>query len=239
MAPLIFSRLALGVKKIGDRRPTHRDCFFQNCPERMVERFGPLSRQTRSQARRMNLRPPQTFIRIDISHAAQHALIEQQRLDSRSPRPYSRHKFLRTDRQRIGPKPMQLLLERHSFKVRHAPKTPGVRVTQLAPIIEQETRMGMLLARLRSRMRRDMPRHPKMDKQRRWSAIAIGRPDRRRPATSYSRWEHQPQQQEFSVSLDGCNLSSGQMLFQRDRIINEIRFPQRDGQNSPAQNALA
>jgi hypothetical protein len=239
MAPLIFSRLALGVKKIRDRRPTHRDCFFQNCPERMVQRFGLFSRQIRSQARRMNLRPPQTFIRIDISHAAQHALIEQQRLDSRSPRPYSRHKLLRTDFQRIGPKPTQLLLERHSFKVRHAPKTPGVRVTQLAPIIEQETRMGMLLARLRSRMRRDMPRHPKMDKQRRWSAIAVGCPDQRRPTTPYSRWGHQPQQHEFSVSLDSCNLSSGQMLFQRDRIINEIRFPQRDGQNSPAENALA
>jgi hypothetical protein len=205
----------------------------------MVQRFGLSSRQTRSQARRMNLRPPQTFIRIDISHAPQHALIEQQRLDSRAPRPDSRHKFLRIDFQRIGPKPMQLLLERHSRKVRHAPKTSGVRVTQLPSVIEQETRMRMLLARLRSRMRRDMPGHPKMDKQRSCSAIAIGCPDRRRVATPYSRWGHQPKQHEFSVSLDGCNLPSGQMLFQRDRIINEIRFPQRDGQNSPAQNALS
>jgi hypothetical protein len=41
------------------------------------------------------------------------------------------------------------------------------------------------------------------------------------------------------MSLDGCNLFSGQMLFEQDGIINEIRFPQRNGHNSPAQNTLA
>ena len=41
------------------------------------------------------------------------------------------------------------------------------------------------------------------------------------------------------MSLDGCNLFSGQVLFERDGIINEIRFPQPNGQNSPAKNAFA
>jgi len=41
------------------------------------------------------------------------------------------------------------------------------------------------------------------------------------------------------MSLDGGNLFSGQLLLQRDRIINEIHFPQRNGQNAPAKNAFA
>jgi hypothetical protein len=106
MAPLIFSRLAFGVKKIGDRRPAHRDCFFQNGPERMVQRFGLLSRQARSQARRMNLCPPQTFIRINISNAPQHALIQQQRFDACPPHSHPRHKFFRAHFERIGPEPL-------------------------------------------------------------------------------------------------------------------------------------
>ena len=106
MAPLIFSRLAFGVKKIGDRRPAHRDCFFQNSPERVVQCFGLLSRQTPSQARRMNLRSPQTFIRVNIPNAPQYALIQQQRLDPCPPHSHSLHKFLRAHFQRVGPEPV-------------------------------------------------------------------------------------------------------------------------------------
>jgi hypothetical protein len=87
MAPLIFSRLALGVKKIGDGRPAHHDGFLQNGTERTVQRFDLISRQVDPQTRRMNLGPPQTLVRINIPDAAQHALIEEQRLHSRPPRP--------------------------------------------------------------------------------------------------------------------------------------------------------
>jgi len=239
MAPLILSRLAFGVKKIGDRRPAHRDCFFQNSLERMVQRFGLLPRQARSQTRRMNLRPPQTFIRINISDASQHALIEQQSLDACPPHSHPCHKFLRAHLQRIGTEPAQLLFERRSLKVCQAAKAPGIRVTQLPPVIEQKTRVRMFLAGLRPRMRRDVPRHPKMDKQRRRIAISIGCSARRRSSALRAGWRCQPQQHEFSMSIDSCNLFSRQVLFQRDGIINEIRFPQRNGQDSPAQNALA
>jgi hypothetical protein len=238
MAPLIFSRLTFGVKKIGDRRPAHRNCFFQNSPERMAQRFGLLPRQARSQARRMNLRPPQTFIRVNISDAPQHALIEQQRFDACPPHSHSRHKFLRAHFERIGTEPMQLLFERRSRKVCHTTKAPRVRVTQLSPVIEQEARVRVFLAGLRPRMRRDVPRHPKMDKQRRRIAISIACPARRR-SSAPGVGRRQPQQHEFSMSLDRCNLFSRQVLFQRCRVINEIRFPQRNGQNSPAKNTVA
>jgi hypothetical protein len=239
MAPLIFSRLALGVKKIGDRRPAHHDRFFQDGAERMVQRFSLLSRQVRPQARRMNLCPPQTLVRVNIPHAPQHALIEQQRLHSCPPRPYARYKFLRAHFERIGPEAVQLHFERLAGKIRHAPKTPRIRVTQLAPVIEQETRVCMLFARLRSRMRRDVPCHPKMYKQGFRSSFAIRSAVRRRAAGPNSHGRHEPQQHEFSISLDGRNLSSGQVPFQRGRIINEIRFPQRYRQNAPAKNTLA
>jgi hypothetical protein len=239
MAPLIFSRLALGVKKIGDRRAAHHDRFFQNGTERTVQRFGLFSRQVRSQARGMNLCPPQTLVRINIPDAAQHALIEQQRLHSRPPRPYARDKFLRAHFERIGPEAAQFLFERISGEIRHSPKTPRIRVTQLAPVIEQETRVRMLRARLRSGMRRDVSRHPEMYKQGFRSFLAVRSAVPCKAAGPNCRWRHEPQQHEFSVSLDGCDLSSGQVLLQRDRIINEIRFPQRYRQNAPAQNSLA
>jgi hypothetical protein len=239
MAPLIFSRLTLGVKKIGDGRPAHRNRFFQNGTERMVQRFGLSSRQVRSQARRMNLCLPQTFVRVNIPHAPQHALIEQKRLHSRPPSPYTRCKFLGAHFERISPEPAQLLLERVSGQIRHAPKTPRVRVTQFASVIEQETRVCMLRARLCSGMRRDVPRHPEMYKQGFRSFLAVRSAVPNRAAGPNPRGRHEPQEHKFSKSLDGRNLSSGQVAFQRDRIINEIRFPQRYRQNAPAQNSLA
>jgi hypothetical protein len=78
-----------------------------------------------------------------------------------------------------------------------------------------------------------------MDKQRRSTAISIACPAWRRATAPRAGWRSQPQQHEFSMTLDGCNLPSGQMLFQRRRVINEIRFPQRNGQNAPAKNTLA
>jgi hypothetical protein len=75
MAALILSRLAFGVKKIGDGRATHHNGFFQNILQHAAKSFRLLRVHQRAQPRGMNLRPPQALIGIDISYASQDALV--------------------------------------------------------------------------------------------------------------------------------------------------------------------
>ena len=84
MVPLIFSRLAFGVKKIGNRGPAQHNRFPQNVLQHVTQRLCLFPAQVGSQPRWMNLRFPQAFIRIDIADAAQHALVQQERLDPRA-----------------------------------------------------------------------------------------------------------------------------------------------------------
>src|SRR5690349_22806224 len=96
-APLISSRLALGVEKIGNGGTAHRDGFPQNFLQRATQSFGLLLVQPCSELRRMNLRPPQAFVGINVADAAQHALIQKQRFDARAPPANSFHKLLFAD----------------------------------------------------------------------------------------------------------------------------------------------
>jgi hypothetical protein len=77
MVPLILSRLAFGVKKIGNRRPAHHDRFLQNPLQHAVQCRSLFVAELRSQPRWMNFRSPQALVRVDVSHAAQHALVQQ------------------------------------------------------------------------------------------------------------------------------------------------------------------
>ena len=56
----------------------------------------------------MNLRAPETFVRIDIPHAAQEPLIEQQRFDPRAAGSRLLDEFLNANFERIGAKGVQL-----------------------------------------------------------------------------------------------------------------------------------
>src|SRR5580765_2519308 len=96
----------------------------------------------------MNLGSPQTLVRVDISHAPQKALVQQQRLNSRAAGSCLLYKFFRADFQRIGPEGAQLFGQRSCRKVGEPAESPRIRVTKLAIIIEQETSVGMLCAGL-------------------------------------------------------------------------------------------
>src|SRR3981189_2303587 len=74
MMPLIFSRLALGVKKIGNRRPARRNCLPQNVLQHSPQHLRLLLAQLPPPPHRMNPGSPQTFVRINISDSPQHAL---------------------------------------------------------------------------------------------------------------------------------------------------------------------
>src|SRR5256884_9115331 len=54
--------------------------------------------------------------------------------------------------------------------------------------------------------------------------------------SSYCR---QAQQHELPVALDGLDGAPGQVLLERCRIVDEIRFSERHRQNAPAEDGLA
>ena len=76
MVLLIFSRLAIGVKKIGNGRAPQHDGFLKDVLEHLAQRDHFFFAEAGADAHGMNLRAPQTFIRVDVANAAEHALIE-------------------------------------------------------------------------------------------------------------------------------------------------------------------
>src|SRR5580658_4851449 len=96
--------------------------------------------------RRMNLRAPQTLIRINIANPSQKALIEKQRFDSRAPGSRLLHKFFNPNFQRIGAERAQLFREGPCRQIGKTPETPRIRIAQLAIIVEQETSVSMFFA---------------------------------------------------------------------------------------------
>src|SRR3981189_2005575 len=67
MMPLIFSRLALGVKKNGNPRPARQNSLTQNVLQNPSQSLRLFLAQPRSPPHRMNLCSPQTLVRINIS----------------------------------------------------------------------------------------------------------------------------------------------------------------------------
>src|SRR3989454_10658929 len=86
MPPLIFARLSGRVYEVRYRGTAQPDRAFQDFPQRAAQAFRLTMRELRAMPRRVNLCPPQAFIRIDVSYSAQNVLIEQQSLDPRAPR---------------------------------------------------------------------------------------------------------------------------------------------------------
>src|SRR2546426_10312053 len=80
MPPLIFSRLSGRVHKVRYGGTPQPDRAFQDFPQCAAQAFRLTMRELRATPRRVDLCPPQAFIRIDVSHAAQNVLIKQQSL---------------------------------------------------------------------------------------------------------------------------------------------------------------
>ena len=176
VVPLVFAGLAVGVKKIGNRRTSHHNRLFQEfLAAHDAASLPVLFFNDAPEARRMNLRAPEALVRIDIPHASQEALIQQQRLDPGAAGSRLHHKFLGANLERIGPECPQLFLEAAACKISKAPESPRIRVAQLSAIIEHEARMSMFFAGLRpqdsARSGRSFPGAPAVRRDR---GIAIG-----------------------------------------------------------------
>ena len=228
MVPLILPRLAVGAQKIGDGRTAHQDGFLQNPLKRAMQSCELFLFKCTAQPCGMNFRAPQTLVRIDISNAAQKALIQKKRFDPRAARSRLLDKFLDRDFEGIGAEGSQFFGERLGGQVSKTPKSPRVRITQLAVVIEQKKRVCVFLTRLSRRIGGDLSCHSEMHEQRSRRSVAICN-SRVNPVD-----RRKPQQHKFSVALDGLDLPTGKMLFEGNGIVNEIRFAQPHRHDSSA-----
>ena len=93
MVLLILSRLAFGVKKIGNGRAAREDRFAEDVLQYSTEELRLLIVQICAAARGMNPGPPQALIGVNISYAAQYALVQEQCFDVGVARADARGKF--------------------------------------------------------------------------------------------------------------------------------------------------
>src|SRR5580693_56541 len=155
----------------------------------------------------MNLRAPQTLVRIDVTHATKDALIQQQSLDPRVPPPDSRCKFSGTDFQRVGAKGDQLFCKWRGREISYAPESPWVGIPQLAAVIQQQPNVRVLGAWLCGGVGREPSGHAQMHEQGRSCRVTVSR-----KVYAAAQGLRQTQQHEFSVALDRIDPPSRKML---------------------------
>src|SRR5580698_5473988 len=178
----------------------------------------------------MNLRAPQTLVRVDVSHTTQELLIQQQSFDSRAARPCLPHKFPDANLQRVGTERKQFFRERTCRKISEPPESSRIGVAQLAIVVEQEARVSVFFTRMGGGIRRNLSGHSEVHEKRGRSRITV----RHREPNAADRRE--TQQHELAITLDGFDLPAGEMLLKRSRVIDKIGFAQPYGQNPAAHN---
>ena len=114
----------------------------------------------------MYARAPQTLIRIDIAHASQDTLVQQQCLDLRAPRTNHSGKFVFRCFQWIEPELAQHSCVGRVRKHCHAAKTPNVRVPKLPAIIQTKKHMRVRQNGNFRRAGHDLPGHSQMNQER-------------------------------------------------------------------------
>src|SRR5207245_4129560 len=171
---------------------------------------------------RMNFPYPQAFTRVNVADTAQHALVQEQRLNAGAPPADTVDKLFLAYLERVGAKSYQFLGQRLFRQIGDASEAPRVDVAQFAAVIQQQANMGVLCAWFFRGARRYLPGHPQMHEQGcRARALA--------PAhTVASCIRGEPQQHEFSIALDSLDPAARQMLLERHGIVDEIRFAKRD-----------
>lgn len=98
---LKLSAATPGIHVVRNGRSPQPDCFGQDVAHRAIQPMNFVPPQRRANPHWMDSRAPQALVRVNVSHAAQHVLIEQQRLNPRSPRVQRRGELTFRRLQRI------------------------------------------------------------------------------------------------------------------------------------------
>jgi hypothetical protein len=77
MAPLIVPGFTRRIHKVGNRGAAQANRRFKNITDGAPELGELRAAELRALALRMNPRAPEALVGVDVSHAAEHVLIEQ------------------------------------------------------------------------------------------------------------------------------------------------------------------
>jgi hypothetical protein len=143
VAELEGSALAIGVHVIGNGGAAQADRFKQHGADGSVEiaKLGGLERGSQSSG--MNAGSPQAFVRVDVAHAAQDALVEQKRFYAGAASAQLRDEFLFGGFERIEAEFAEDGLVSAIGQHAHAAEAANVGVAELAAIIQGEEDVGV------------------------------------------------------------------------------------------------
>ncbi len=174
--------------------------------------------ERRRQSHGMNSRSPQTFVRVDVAHASQNALIEQERFCAGAASTQFRGEFFFGGFERIEAEFAQSGFARTVGDNPHASEAANVGVAELAAVVEREKNVSVRDHRRFSGANDKLTRHSQMNQQRGAGLIGTCRLE--------------VQQEKFSVSANGGDLAARQSLLHGGRIVDEIRLAQADTEKS-------
>src|SRR5690348_6771752 len=166
----------------------------------------------------MNARSPQTFVGVDVAHAAQDSLVEQERFNAGAASPQFRAELFFGGFERIEAEFAQGGFAGAIFDDSHAAEAANVRVAELAAIVEREKDVSVRDHWSFGWTDDELPRHSQMNQQGR--AAVIG--------ARGLKIEHE----KFAVPSHGSDLAAGQGLLHGGRIVDKIRFAEPDADNS-------
>src|SRR5215472_7618659 len=115
---------------------------------------------------RMNFCLPQTLVGINVADPANHALVEQERLDPGPPLANLPGEFLPPSFEGIQAKATEFFAQDFTGKKGDSAEAPWVHIAQLAPVVESHHHVGVLAVWLGYRLGPQDPGHPQMDQQR-------------------------------------------------------------------------
>ena len=163
VAKLKLAALAIGIHVIGNGRAAQADGFQEHGADGSMEiaELGRLER--RRQSHGMDSRSPETFVRVDVSHAAQDALVEQERFDAGAASTQFRAEFFFGSFERIEAEFAQSGFAVAIFDDSHASEAANVRVAEFAAVIEREKNVSVRDDRSFGWTDDELPRHSQMN----------------------------------------------------------------------------
>jgi len=173
----------------------------------------------------MNARAPETFVRVDVSHASEYMLIHQQRFDSRAAICNLLAELFCRSFERIEPEFAQQLFAPRFRNNLHAAETPRIAEAQFAAIIEREENVRVRCDRFIRGADGQLAGHAEMNQNKKPRILARARLEF--------------EMQEFAVAANGDKPASRNLIAEQRQIFYHIDFPRAKLDDSPpGQNAL-
>jgi hypothetical protein len=218
VAQLKLAAPAIGIHVIGNGGAAQADGFQEHRADGSVEIAKLAGLERGSQTCGVNARAPEAFVRIDVSHAPQNALIEQECFDAGAASAQFRAEFLFGGLERIEAEFAQSGFVTAILDDSHASEAANVGVAQLTAIVEREKDVSVRHHRRFRRANDKLTRHSQMNEQSGPDVIGAR--------------GLKVQHEKFSMSSNGDDATTREGLLEGGRIVDEIRFAEANAEDS-------